>query len=901
MKGKRIRYATLLKIIVLKFDVIQREFEESLGVDTTTISKYVRGKSKLKNELTPNVFQQSVFVEDKKPGRGQVLLDNKLCEVFYDFLVNNGFQIDSEIANSYNERCKQDGNRAFIQTLVKAANQSREDNIKGNGIDVFDPSDNISNANDSFTSSTVVSLLSDQISQESLSSFIGREDMLKEIEAKLNAHAFAIICGIGGMGKSKCAQKYAFDGLKSKKYDCIQQLYFETDLTTTMLGLRFYQNDDKFDTDEEHLEANLRLLSKIDEKTLLIIDNFDAQPDDCDKSIIKRLKEMRIHVLITTRNMEMDKEEVTIKISPLSNSEQRSLFEIHYGSLKGLSETEMQEIFGLTEGHTMLIELVAKTMREHVLLPDEMLESLVSVNDGDVGEISIDKDNEYENDRIYSYIAKLFNTTNIDEEGRKLLMQLSLSGVAGLRLRVLRKLGLETRVVQNLVKQSWIIRDFTPMPRYDRVHLHTAIRTAVWGSIKPVLSDLKAYIEAVANACKDSSDKEYTKEDKHDLRNIIKNAGDKFLDEYSEAEADLLYTQATILKDANESKASLESALSFYLKCIDFYEKKSKTSKSNQTVSLAELYVDCGDVSAQLSDYKKAIQYYQNGIELFAKGKDYYGRAKAYNKLANFYRKASNYAEAEKAFSTAKEMTERIVKKDELKVMFLQADILNNMGILYINKRDYSKAFDHYCDALHIRESLEKTERRDKELAYSYQNIGTVYQKRGDYENAIIWHEKALNLRKEVYGPNHQILSDSENMLGNDKTELVHSTGGKCIYSYEDAKKHLDKALKLRKEQLGKMHTSVAWSYQNIGIWHIYQGHTEDAIEYFQNCLQIRRDKLGNRHAYTAEALYWLGVAYENIQKEKARIFLLEAEDIQKKLDLSPALKLTRSHLKKLK
>ena len=63
------------------------------------------------------------------------------------------------------------------------------------------------------------------------------------------------------------------------------------------------------------------------------------------------------------------------------------------------------------------------------------------------------------------------------------------------------------------------------------------------------------------------------------------------------------------------------------------------------------------------------------------------------------------------------------------------------------------------------------------------------------------------------------------------------------------------------------MHTSVAWSYQSHGIWHLYQENTEEAINCFNKCLQIRQDKLGSNHAYTAEAFYWLGVANEKTEK----------------------------------
>ena len=193
-----------------------------------------------------------------------------------------------------------------------------------------------------------------------------------------------------------------------------------------------------------------------------------------------------------------------------------------------------------------------------------------------------------------------------------------------------------------------------------------------------------------------------------------------------------------------------------------------------------------------------------------------------------------------------------------------------------------------------LRESVENPDL--EQIAYSYHNIGTVYQRQKKYADAITWHKKALEIRQEIYPDNEPIIAASLTMIGNDYTQAAKNDSS---YHFNDAFEYFAKGLEIRKLTLGETHPDTAWSYQSIGLWHFYQGEYEEAIENYLKCLSIRKTILQPSHAYTAEISYLLGEAYLKInQIHSAKEHLLLAEKIQASLHKVKALEKTQHLLK---
>ena len=82
------------------------------------------------------------------------------------------------------------------------------------------------------------------------------------------------------------------------------------------------------------------------------------------------------------------------------------------------------------------------------------------------------------------------------------------------------------------------------------------------------------------------------------------------------------------------------------------------------------------------------------------------------------------------------------------------ADSYNNIGVVYRKKGDLENALLQYQRALEIRTRVFGSEHPD--VAGSHLNIGAVYNSQGRYEEALVQYQQALEVFLAVYGQEHQ-------------------------------------------------------------------------------------------------------------------------------------------------
>jgi Tfp pilus assembly protein PilF len=76
-----------------------------------------------------------------------------------------------------------------------------------------------------------------------------------------------------------------------------------------------------------------------------------------------------------------------------------------------------------------------------------------------------------------------------------------------------------------------------------------------------------------------------------------------------------------------------------------------------------------------------------------------------------------------------------------------------HIGIVYYRQGQYERALEYYQKVLEI--NIKVSGQDHPEVATSFINIGAVYAGKGDFENALVQYQKGLEIKTRVFGSDH--------------------------------------------------------------------------------------------------------------------------------------------------
>lgn len=192
---------------------------------------------------------------------------------------------------------------------------------------------------------------------------------------------------------------------------------------------------------------------------------------------------------------------------------------------------------------------------------------------------------------------------------------------------------------------------------------------------------------------------------------------------------------------------------------------------------------------------------------------------------------------------------------------------LNNLGYIYDDKGDIQKALDYYHESLQLSEDIDDK----KGIAESLNNIGIIYNNQGNTAKAYDCYIKSLEIQKKI--GNKQGIALSCNNLG-----FLHFNKGDIPKALE----YFSTSIKLREEIGDKKGT--ASSFNNMGFVYYHQDDFPKALEYFEKALKIREeidDKIGMALSYNN-----IGGIYKNQgDMDKVLEYLHKSLKIQEEID----------------
>lgn len=359
--------------------------------------------------------------------------------------------------------------------------------------------------------------------------FVGRDTEIRQIAERLQSNHVLYLTGVGGIGKTTLVKNYI--ARYRTEYDVIAYLEYDGDMQHTFCDDMQLQISTVSRQDGEPLEdyfaRKLKAFKRIcgGRRVLFVLDNYtDRLTKD-----LSRIIDCGYDTIIATRQKPPKNSFAVLEVGAIADTSE--LFRLIALNLeRQLTKDEricFEEIITLVQGHTLVLELIARQIAAgrldiHTAL-DLIRENGFSRFSGEkVGNI---KDGEEVYDTLSAIISALFKASAVDDTARLTLKILALLNVRGLETSLVEKFfpDIQQTTVSALSAEGWLYDD-------NRIHLHPVIaetvRNWLWAADDVTVMDYhKKMIDIYVGMANDVQIKEILREadnfrDKHP-RHII--------------------------------------------------------------------------------------------------------------------------------------------------------------------------------------------------------------------------------------------------------------------------------------------------------------------------------------------------------------------------------------------
>ena len=545
--------------------------------------------------------------------------------------------------------------------------------------------------------------------------FFNKESRNKEIKQLIHVikenEKVGLLSGIGGIGKTEIC-KYLFhtcyinDVVEGIEY--IGWLTYRGNLMQT-----FYEqvlcNKDQESFEKAYYDV-LKYLQSLGNKLLLFVDNIDNSMMEDSK--LKHLFDLNCKLVITSRIQQFDSIK-SISIGPLEKEWAEELFYTFYQGKKDVSCFE--EIYSLTKGHPLSIELIAKTAHSAGLALEDMVCELQNTR-FELPEVKNSVIYEEYNKILVEHLNRIFSIVKLSNRYKKILYRLALFPIDQVSIENLIKwkIGKSPEEFEILSYRGWIFLD------YDGVVMH------------PVISD----------AIHSRASKRYS-----------------------------IYQNMYIaMRNELELSGNIRPHEK-YLKMLIFYYVIKR--RKFQKLEYAELLNQIAVILNKMGEQEEATRLLENAIEI----KEKCNSAKStlftgYNNLALAYGRKNlckNLMYCQKAESIGRELFEEGPNEYALKF----ATTLNNMSLSYLNNGDLKSAELKQIESIDIK--LQYFGEDCIALAQSYNNMAIVKKRQEKYDKAYEFQKKAIDIKESPDYPIHLFnMAGIENIRGNNENAIYY-------------------------------------------------------------------------------------------------------------------------------
>lgn len=304
------------------------------------------------------------------------------------------------------------------------------------------------------------------------------------------------------------------------------------------------------------------------------------------------------------------------------------------------------------------------------------------------------------------------------------------------------------------------------------------------------------------------------------------------------------------------------------------------------------------DIWLELDEKEKAHYWYQLITDKIRKelGESHKLYADALVNFSDYYEKICDFGQCERNYDTAI----RIYKEEDAVLEAYYKDALINLAVLYRRKHRFQEALAIYDNLLQY-DTKRYGSGYDGNALY-LNNMGCVYAELSDFSRALAMYQKALALVTDSKKRNNQLVvlynnissaylksedtkkawkyirlakKETEQLYGNESTRLIG------IYNMmagiwgkrgqvEKELEYLEKAIDLIRKTHSEETENAAFIYNNAGNVFIKKNDPIRAIPFYHRALQIRLRIYGKINAYTASTYEGLATAFRLLSDMKS-------------------------------
>lgn len=336
---------------------------------------------------------------------------------------------------------------------------------------------------------------------------------------------------------------------------------------------------------------------------------------------------------------------------------------------------------------------------------------------------------------------------------------------------------------------------------------------------------------------------------------------------FSGGDTSIQYIESLLYQGNNfYYQRTLDSALYYYR----LSGEAGKTSLSEDSRHFGKVWNNMANILSSQEQYDDALEYYLKAAKNKEKSMPPHSLslAKTYMNIGDMYMRKTYMDRAYRYF----EMTDSIVqKRDVIKAneggrsgssSLLKAVLFNSLNEYYNRLNDFETSHEYTFKSYTLLKEMLGVQH--PYVVQATANVGISYKELGNRDRAVLYLEKAKNIREELYGniPNTQLVSSYTNL-------------GACHLSFQEeglAKKYFQKAFELGQEVFGDKGDLMTSICNSLGKIYQEEGDVWSALEFYSKAISIAENTYGKQHLKIAEGYQRLGKVHEQIDLNKVAL-----------------------------